>query len=91
MTNARLHVRVQARAGRDALGELRDGALVVRVVAPAVEGRANRAVCQLLAKRLRIAPTRLRIVRGQRGRDKLIEVGGLDQKSVEQALRRLSS
>jgi uncharacterized protein (TIGR00251 family) len=82
----RLQVRVQPRARRDEIAGEREGRLLVRVTAPPVEGRANEAVRKLLAKRLGVAPGRVAVVRGQAGRDKLVEVEGLDEAEL---LRRL--
>ncbi len=79
-------VRVQAGAGRDEFFGVREGVLVVRVAAPALDGRANRAVCRLLAKRLGVAPSKLTIIRGQRSRDKIIRVEDLDQATLDIAL-----
>lgn len=86
MTAARVAVRLQAHAGRDELVAMRDGVLVARVSAPALDGRANRALCRLLAKQLRIAPSRVTIVRGVRARDKLVEVEGVDQAILDAEL-----
>jgi uncharacterized protein (TIGR00251 family) len=83
---ARIAVRVQPRARKDEIGGERDGALVVRVTAPPVEGRANEAVRKLLAKRLGIASGRVSIVRGASGRDKLVEIEGMDADAVRRAL-----
>jgi uncharacterized protein (TIGR00251 family) len=74
----RLAVRVQPRAKRDEIGGERDGALLVRVTATPVEGKANDAVCKMLAERLGIAPTRVSVVRGASSRDKLVEIDGMD-------------
>jgi uncharacterized protein (TIGR00251 family) len=82
----RVAVRVQPRATRDEISGERDGALVVRVTAPPVEGKANEAVRTLLAKRLGVARGRVKVVRGASSRDKLVEVEGVDA----EALRRLS-
>jgi len=80
---ARLSVRVQPGASRDQVRELRDdGVLLLRVSAPALEGRANKAVCKLLAKAIGVPPSRVRVVRGEHSRDKLIEVDGLDQEEL---------
>jgi uncharacterized protein len=87
MGNARIAIRVQAGARREELVAAPAGALLGRVHAPALEGRANRAVCRLVAKRLGVAPSRVRIVRGQRSRQKLIEVEGIDQARLDAALR----
>jgi uncharacterized protein len=81
----KLAVRVQARARRDEIAGERAGSLLVRVTAPPVEGRANAAVCRLLAARLGLAPGRIAVVRGAASRDKLIEIDGIE--AVE--LRRL--
>ena len=81
----KLAVRVQARARRDEIAGERAGSLLVRVSAPPVEGKANAAVCRLLAERLGLAPGRIAVVRGAASRDKLIEIDGIE--AVE--LRRL--
>jgi uncharacterized protein len=77
--SAELRVRVTPRAARNELAGERDGALLVRVTAPPEGGRANTAVCRVIAKALRIAPTRVSVARGAGSRDKLIRVEGLEQ------------
>jgi uncharacterized protein (TIGR00251 family) len=83
---ARIAVRVQARARREEIASVRDRVLLVRVNAPALEGRANRAVCRLVAERLGVAPTQVTIVRGERSRDKVLDVRGIDQEVADAAL-----
>src|SRR3954462_11746378 len=83
---ARIPVRVRAAARRDEIAGVMEGAVIVFVSAPAHDGRANRAACRLLAKRLGVAQSRLRILRGQRSRDKLVEVIGIEQRTVDAAL-----
>lgn len=82
-----LSVRVQPRARRDEIATVRDGVLVVRVSAPALEGRANRALCRLLANRLGVSPSRVSIVRGEHARDKLVRIEDFDQAALDAALR----
>ena len=50
VTGSKVSVRVQANARRDELVEVREGVLLVRVAAPAVDGRANRALCRRQAE-----------------------------------------
>ena len=52
-------VRVQANASRNEFVGAREGLLVVGVAAPALDVRANRAVCRLLANRLDVPPSML--------------------------------
>jgi uncharacterized protein len=81
-----ISVRVRAGAQRDEVTGVLDGVLLVRVAAPAHDGRANRALCRLLADRLAVAPSRVAIVRGLRSREKIVEVDGIDQADANQAL-----
>jgi len=86
MAAAEVRIRVRAGARREELVATDDGWIVARVTAPAHEGRANKALCRLVAKRLRIAPSNLAIVRGARSREKLLRVEGMDQASVDAEL-----
>lgn len=83
---AEIRVRLQPRAGRAGIEGERDGALLVRVTAPPVDGRANAALCKLLAKRLGVAPSHVAVVRGASSRDKVVRVEGLDEAAVRAAL-----
>lgn len=79
-------MRVQPRAARAAVTGWRDGALSVRVTAPPVEGAANAAVSALLAGALDVAPSRVHVVRGAHGRDKLVRVTGLSLTEIRARL-----
>lgn len=84
---ARFRVKVQARARREEIVGVHDGALRVRVTAPPLEGRANRAVVELLAERLRLPRSSVKIAGGERSPLKTIEVAGLDAAAVLERLR----
>ena len=66
-----------------------DGVIVVRVREPAREGRANRALVELLARRLRVPKSQIRIVVGERSRDKVVEVEGLIPEEIRRRLEAL--
>lgn len=72
-----LRVRVQPRASREGLGGVREGALVVRLTAPPVEGAANQALARFLGKALGVAPSAVSIAAGRASRNKLVTVKGL--------------
>jgi uncharacterized protein len=73
---AKIEVRLTPRASRDEIVGYRDGVLACKVTAPPVDGRANDALRELIAKALGVAPSRVRIERGARGRAKLLSVEG---------------
>lgn len=79
---ARIRVRVIPRAGRDAVAGGPAGVLRVRVAAPPVAGAANAALVRLLAWVLGVPRNAVRIVHGAAGRDKIVEVDGLDEVEV---------
>ena len=83
-----LRVRVQPRASRDRLGGEREGALVVRLTAPPVEGKANEALARFLGRALGVPPSAVRVVQGATGREKRVAVAGV---SAAAALERLAS
>ena len=69
----RLAIRVSPGSSRDAI-ELAEGKLLVRVRARAVDGQANEAVLALVARALGLAPSRIGLLRGAAGREKLLQV-----------------
>jgi len=83
---ADLAIRVQPRAKRTEVAGEREGAIVIRVNAPPVEGKANEAVCKLIAKRLGVPARAVRILRGETGRDKVVRVDGMDAEAAREAL-----
>jgi uncharacterized protein (TIGR00251 family) len=77
---------VVPRASRDEVVGWETGVLRVRVTAPPVEGHANRAVATLLARALGVRPSAVSVVRGERGRDKMVRIEGM---TAAEAARRL--
>jgi uncharacterized protein (TIGR00251 family) len=82
----RVSVRIQARACATEIVGWRDGALVVRVTAPPLDGRANEALCALFAERLGVPKRDVSVVRGATARDKVVAVDGLDDAELRRAL-----
>ena len=80
-------VRVIPRATRTLLADWRDGRLLVRLTAAPVEGAANAALIRLLAKELRVRRGAVRIVTGERAREKSVLFEGV---TAEQLLDRLT-
>jgi uncharacterized protein (TIGR00251 family) len=76
-------VRVQPRAARDAVGGIWQGALRVRLTAPPVEGEANDALVRLLAERLNVPRSAVKLLSGQRGRTKRVAVRGASAAAVQ--------
>ena len=64
----------------------REGAVVIRVTAPPVDGKANDALCRLIAKRAGVAPSRVRVIRGQTSREKTVAVEGVETAQLRAAL-----
>jgi uncharacterized protein (TIGR00251 family) len=83
---AMLHVRLQPRARRDEVVGERSGAIVIRVTAPPVDGKANAALCAFVARAAGIPPSRVSVVRGQTARDKVLRVEGAEEMALRRAL-----
>jgi uncharacterized protein (TIGR00251 family) len=82
-----LAVRVTPRASRNEITEIQsDGTVKVRLTAPPVEGDANKALITFMAEVLGVAPTKLDIVAGLSGKDKLISVLDMDKEEVHRRL-----
>ena len=80
-------VRVQPRASRDEVAGTMDGAMKIRLQAPALANRANEALCELLSALLKTSKSAVRILSGERGRTKVVEIRGVTRKQVESLLQ----
>jgi len=69
-----LHVRVQPKARANAVKGWHGAALRVSVTAAPEDGKANRAVIELLAETFDVAPSSISLVRGAVSRDKLFRL-----------------
>jgi len=78
MPSCRLQVKVTPNASADRVGPWKGDELQMRVRAPAVDGRANEALCKLLAGHLGIHSRTVTVYRGATSRHKLVEIQGLD-------------
>jgi hypothetical protein len=84
LTPLRLTVRVTPRGGRDAVEGWTPDAdgrpmLKVRVAAAASDGAANAAVVALIASKLGLSKSQVRLVAGATARIKRLEVDGLSE------------
>jgi uncharacterized protein (TIGR00251 family) len=74
-----LALRIQPRASRDEVAGLHGERLKLRITAPPVDGAANEHVCRFLARLFGIAPSRVRLLKGTTGRDKLVALEGVGE------------
>ena len=79
-------IRVMPRASANAVGGVRGGALVVRVTAPPVEGKANEAVLAVIAQALGVTRSRVRVEAGVAARTKRVSA----PREAEAVLQRLA-
>jgi len=81
-----IHIRLQPNARRNEVIRFQGEVLRVRVTAPPHEGRANKALIELLSSVLDIPKSRIDILRGHTSRDKLVAIDGLESAEVRARL-----
>jgi uncharacterized protein (TIGR00251 family) len=86
--STRLRLRVVPGASRTGVVGRHGEAWKVRVSAPAEGGRANDAVVRLLVDTLAVPRDDVKLVSGHGGRDKVVELAGIEPEQIE---RRLSA
>jgi hypothetical protein len=83
-------VRVVPRASKAGIAGTRDGALLVRLNAPPVEGAANAELIRLIAATLHVPRSRVTIVAGARSRSKRVSVEGITRENAAAILGAVS-
>jgi uncharacterized protein (TIGR00251 family) len=81
-----LDVLVAPRSSRERVGPIHDDRLKLAVTAPPVDGEANAAVIDLLARTLGVPRTSIAVVAGTSSRRKTIAIAGIGRDAVEKAI-----
>ncbi len=84
----RITIRVRPGSARPGVGGTHDGALVVRVSAPAVDGRATAAALSALADAFGVRRRAVTLVAGATSRTKIVDVAGADPADLDRLLAR---
>jgi uncharacterized protein (TIGR00251 family) len=84
---AAIAVRVTPRASKNQIvGALNDGTIKIRITAAPTEGQANDELVKFLSDILGVAKSRIEIVAGSTGRDKLISVLDVDAETLHRKI-----
>ncbi|HHT9131442.1 MAG TPA: DUF167 domain-containing protein [Candidatus Tripitaka californicus] len=78
-----LHVRAQPGARKDAIVGERADSLKVRITAPPEKGKANEAIVRLLAEKLGLKKSAIRVISGETSRDKRVLIRGISHSGLE--------
>ncbi|MEK7069910.1 MAG: DUF167 domain-containing protein [Patescibacteria group bacterium] len=70
----RISVKAKTNAKKELLEKLNDNEFVVSVKEPPIDGRANWAICRVIAKHFGVSPSRASIVSGQSSKNKIVEI-----------------
>ena len=82
-------VKAVPRASRNAIAEVREGVLVVRLCAPPVEGKANAALIAYLAEAFGLRKGQVSIKVGEKSRHKIVVLSGLSPEQVRERIEAL--
>lgn len=75
----RIEIKAQPRSSRNQIAGEQDGVLKVKLTAPPVEGEANQALIDFLARSLKLPRKNIVLLRGETARNKLIEIKGISR------------
>ena len=85
-SNTNIRIRLIPRSSRNEIVGKENDVLKIKLTAPPVEGKANKALVQLLAKKLRVPKRDVEIVSGERSREKIVRVYGLSPGEIDRRL-----
>lgn len=82
-----LKVRVIPNAKKTEFSGYREGELVLRLNAPALEGKANKAASEFMSRYFGLSRSDVSLVSGEKSRHKIFEIVGLENADIERQLR----
>lgn len=71
-------LKVVPRASENEIRREAGGLLKVRLQAPPVDGKANKALVKFLAETLNVSKSSITIVSGEKGRNKVVRISGIN-------------
>ena len=83
---SQLNVRVIPNAKKNEFAGYREGELVLRLNAPAIEGKANKAATEFVSRFFGVPRSAVLLVRGERSRHKIFQIVGLESSDLERKL-----
>lgn len=84
-------VKVVPRSPRNSITEVREGAVVVRLSAPPVEGKANVALISFLAEFFGLRKGQICLKIGEKSRHKVVTIKNIEAKYIEDKIARAIS
>jgi uncharacterized protein (TIGR00251 family) len=81
-----LELKIQPRSSRNQIVGMHDTALKIKLTAPPVDGAANKACREFLAKQFNIAKMSVVLVSGKTSRHKVVLLKGLGWQRADQVL-----
>lgn len=82
-----LHIKAVPGARRDEIAGPLGERLKVRVSAPPEDGKANKAICALIAERLGVRAAMVSVERGLTSAEKTVRIAGVDPESARARLQ----
>ena len=83
---AQLKIRVIPNAKKNSFAGYREGELVLRLNAPAIEGKANKAAVEFVSRYFSVPRSAVLLVGGERSRHKILQIVGLESSDLERKL-----
>lgn len=84
--SARVRLRVVPNARKSEVIGIHGDAIKVKIAAPAMDGRANEALAEFVAEKLGVARREVYLASGEKSREKVVAVEGLEEAEVRQRL-----
>ncbi len=90
--NTIIPVRITPRAQKNEISELmEDGTVKIRLTAPPIDGKANKALVDFLSDILNIRRSRIEIISGMKSRDKRVRINGIGDQILYRSIKTLLS
>jgi uncharacterized protein len=84
--SCRLRLRIVPNAKRSEVVGPHGDALKLKIAAPALEGRANEELVKFLSEKLGVPRRSITLVSGEKSRDKVVEVEGMEEADVRECI-----